>query len=191
MVFLTLIGFMTGTSALLFALQQEPLKPDTINPLYASRADVSLDAIFQTQTPATTSRWRYIYVHHARSHEGNARTLADVNGNIGDHFVIGNGRGAADGEIQISQRWLQQQSGLPPAGAGYIDPTCISICLVGDFDRAMPTNVQLQVLNQLVATLQHRLKIPADNVIVRDVPNSAAGIGQYFPTSAFRAQLLK
>jgi len=190
MVFLTLIGFMTGTGALLLALEQPPMTPDAINPLFASRANQSLDAIFHTQAPATANRWRYIYVHHARLPEGSARTLADVHGGVGDHFVIGNGRGASDGEIQISQRWIQQLSATPPAGADYIDPACISICLIGDFDRAMPTNIQIQALNQLVATLQHRLSIPAEKVIVRDVSNSPAGIGQYFPTSAFRAQLL-
>lgn len=193
MVFVTLILFMTGTSALLLALSRPPMTPDATHALYAVEPSRSLDVIFNTQAPATASRWQYIYVHHTQTPNGNAQSLAELNGSLGlgDHFVIGNGRGAIDGEIQLSHRWMQQLQATPPAGAGYIDPACISIALVGDFDRALPTNTQIQSLNQLLATLQHRLKIPAERVIFRDVPQSAAGIGQYFPTTAFRSQLLK
>lgn len=192
-VFVTLVMFMTGTSALLLALSRPPLTPDAAAQLYAVEPSSSLDVVFNTQPQASANRWQYIYVHHSRTPDGNARTLADANGSaaMGDHFVIGNGRGAIDGEIQMTQRWIQQQAATPPAGAGYIDPACISITLIGDFDRALPTNTQVQSLNQLLATLQHRLKIPADRVILRDVPHSEAGIGQYFPTTAFRSQLIK
>lgn len=192
-VFVTLVMFMTGTSALLLALSRPPMTPDATRALYAVEPSSSLDLIFNTQAPATAGRWQYIYVHHTRTPEGNAQTLANMNGTpgLGDHFVIGNGRGAIDGEIQMGHRWMQQLQATPPAGAGYIDPACISIALIGDFDRALPTNTQVQSLNQLLATLQHRLKIPADRVILRDVPHSPAGIGQYFPTTAFRSQLIR
>lgn len=190
-VFVTLVMFMTGTSALLLALSRPPMTPDAASALYAVEPSSSLDVVFNTRTPTTAARWQYIYVHHTRTADGNARSLAEPNGGLGDHFVIGNGRGAIDGEIQIAHRWVQQLQAAPPAGAGYIDPACISIALVGDFDRALPTNTQLQSLNQLLATLQHRMKISSDRVILRDVPHSPAGIGQYFPTTAFRSQLIK
>lgn len=183
--------FMTGTSALLLALSRPPMTPEAASPLYAVEPASSLEVIFNTQVPTTANRWQYIYVHHTLTPEGNAHTLANSEAGMGDHFVIGNGRGALDGEIQMGTRWMQQLPATPPPGAGYIDPACISIALVGNFDRALPTNTQIQSLNQLLATLQHRLKIPADRVIFRDVPQSAAGIGQYFPTTAFRSQLIK
>src|SRR5688572_31655749 len=80
-----------------------------------------MDAIFQTDSPIRTARWKYIYVHHSRTTSGNAMTLARSADGVGDHFVIGNGDGCIDGEIQIGQRWNKQLSALPPAGAKEID----------------------------------------------------------------------
>src|SRR5437016_939088 len=104
-VFSTLLGVLSLTSALLMALAPAPLVP---------------------------SRWRYLYIHHSQTPAGNAITLGQATGGLGDHFVIGNGDGLMDGEIQVGQRWNQQQVALPPLGANKIDPACISIGLVGD-----------------------------------------------------------
>jgi hypothetical protein len=105
--------------------------------------------------------------------------------------VIGNGDGAVDGEIQIGQRWDSQQSPGVPAGATSIDPACISICLVGDFDRNKPTATQLRRLTQLVTTLQAKLQIRVSDVSVVNQPKAGtAGIGRYFPAGAFREDLL-
>jgi hypothetical protein len=109
---------------------------------------------------------------------------------LGDHFVIGNGDGCVDGELQVGQRWSDQLAPLPPAGASDIDGKCISVCLVGDFDHTVPTPTQLKRLTQLIQTLQGRLQIPSDRVMLVAQPGSAAGIGKYFPTTAFREQLL-
>ena len=109
---------------------------------------------------------------------------------MGDHFVIGNGDGCDDGEIQIGQRWNQQLSALPPAGASKIDDACISICMVGDFDQTVPTQTQIRRITQLVSALQGQLHIPQESVLLVDNPKSPAGIGRYFPKLAFRSQLL-
>lgn len=187
-VFLTLVAFLTGTSALLLALSRPPMTPDGAATLYATETSSSLDVIFNTSVPATPSRWHYIFIHHSATPGGNAMTLAQPSIGLGDHFVIGNGEGALDGEIQIGQRWNHQLPGAP-LGAN-VDPACISICVIGDLDRALPTNAQVQRLGQLVSKLQHKLNIPSQNVILATAPGSPAGIGQYFPTTAFRSQLL-
>jgi len=68
----------------------------------------------------------------------------------------------------------------------------VSICLVGDFDRTVPTQTQLRRLTQLVGTLQGKYGIKADFVVLQtDVSSSPAGIGRYFPSTAFRQQLLQ
>ena len=46
------------------------------------------------------------------------------------------------------------------------------------------------VSGQLVGTLQARFGVPAGSVLTVDQPESEAGIGRYFPTSAFRQSLL-
>jgi len=86
--------------------------------------------------------------------------------------VIGNGHGCPDGEIQIGPRWESQQSPAAPAGVQDIDPDCISICLIGNLDRAGPTAMQLQTLAQLVAALQTQWQIGSDKIILLDQPNS-------------------
>jgi len=189
-VFTSLIGVLTVTSALLLAFAPAPVSPDAANSLYAIEAPSSLDVVFETKAPTVSGRWKYIYIRHTRTPAGNALTLGQSSHGMGDHFVIGNGEGCIDGEIQIGQRWNQQLSALPPVSGATIDKDCVSICLVGDFDRAVPTPTQLHRLSQLVRTLQGRLAIRADHVLLLDLPRSAAGTGKYFPTSAFGSELL-
>ncbi len=189
-VFTTLVSVLTATSALLMALAPAPLVPDAATSLFAVDEPRSMDAVFETKTPVPADRWKYIFIHHSQTASGNALTLGETTNGIGDHFVIGNGDGCMDGEIQISQRWNQQQVALPPAGAEKIDPACISICLVGDFDRTVPTPTQLRRLSQLVGALQGQLHIDQGDVLLIDHPRNPAGIGRYFPKTAFRGQLL-
>ena len=43
----------------------------------------------------------------------------------------------------MTQNWNHQQSiATPPQGASQMDAGCISICVVGDFDRSLPTPTQ-------------------------------------------------
>jgi len=196
-VFSCLVCVLTLTSALLLALAPAPLAPDsTTASLFAISAPDSMDVIFQTRKPCETSRWKYIFVHHSKTPGGSALTVdqtSDSKGaptGVADHFVIGNGDGAVDGEIQVSQRWDSQQAAAAFPGAKSIDHACISICIVGDFDRTRPTPTQIRRLGQLVSALQARFQIPAADVSMVSQPQSAAGIGRYFPTAALREQLL-
>ena len=189
-VFTTLISVLTLTSALLLALAPAPLTPDASSSLFAIDAPESMDVIFQTQASVRPGRWKYIYIHHSRTNGGNGLTLGDRNSGLGDHFVVCNGDGGVDGELQIGQRWTQQLTPAAPAGASFKDDGCISICIVGDFDRALPTPTQIRRLAQLVKSLQGRLDIPAGQVLLMNQPNSTAAVGRYFPATAFREQLL-
>lgn len=189
-VFASLVGVLSFTSALLLALAPAPLAPDVASSLFAVDAPDSMDAVFRTEVPAQAGQWRYVFIHHSRTTAGDALTLGQTTGGLNDHFVIGNGDGAIDGEIQVGHRWNQQLAANPPAGASGIDPACISICLVGDFDQAVPTPTQMRRLAQLVGALQGRYHITSDRVLLLAQPASAAGAGRYFPTTAFRDQLL-
>jgi hypothetical protein len=182
---------LTLTSVLLRAMQGTPLTPDAAYGLMTSDSRSSLQAVFNTEVGAQPSRWKAIYVHHSKTPGGNAASVSRVEGGCGDHFVIGNGTEAVDGEIQFSQRWNLQQSADPAPGVARVDRSCISICVVGDFDRSTPTAAQLKRLEQLVQTLQERFRIGADQVWVFDVAESAGGVGRYFPTGAFMGQLLR
>ena len=105
--------------------------------------------------------------------------------------MIGNGDGCQDGEIQITQRWTQQDTPGDIPGLPRTQPNFISICLVGDFDLARPTAAQERRLVQLVNALQHRLDIPRSNVTWFPRGAGIAGVGRNFPASDLRAQLLR
>jgi N-acetyl-anhydromuramyl-L-alanine amidase AmpD len=201
-VFSGLVLALTLTSALLLALAPAPLTPDASASLFAVDAPDAMDVIFQTRAACAAGRWKYVYIHHSRTATGNAMSVSQSSPGheLGDHFVIGNGDGAADGEIQVGQRWDTQSSAFPPAGAARIDPNCISICLIGDFDKTKPTPAQIRRLGQLVNALQARFHIAAADVsmITTTTPapkkgeaaGSVATIGKHFPATAFREQLL-
>ena len=192
-VFSTLLGVLSMTCALLMALEPAPITPDAASSLFAVDEPRTMDAVFETRTPVPANRWKHIYIHHSRTASGNALTLGQATGGVGDHFVIGNGDGCMDGEIQISQRWNQQLPAAPPSGANAVEPAwsqSISICLVGDFDSTVPTPTQIRRLTQLVNSLQGQLHVEKSKVLLMPEPRSAAGVGRYFPTAAFRGQLL-
>lgn len=190
-VFTSLIGTLTLTSALLLALAPAPLTPDASGTLLAVESAGAMETVFQTRMPVKSTAWKYLYIHHSKTPRGNAQSLGQQEtSGLSDHFVIGNGQGAADGEIQIGYRWDNQVAPAAPAGAGSIDPACISICLIGDFDSTVPTPTQLKSLTQLVNTLQSRLRINGERVILVNQTGAPAGIGRYFPTTAFKEQLL-
>jgi hypothetical protein len=184
----SLLGVLALTSALLLALEPGQMRPETAGPNLLAAVDPVLD----TKVPINLGRWRYIYIHQSGSPQGSAAALTGPEG-LGDHFVIGNGEGSANGELEIGTRWTNQQPPLAPAGANSIDPNCISICMVGDFHQNLPTPAQLQKLQQLVVTLQSKYHIGPDNVwmVAEQGGNRAVEIGRYFPVSAFRGQLLK
>ena len=194
-VFVSLMASMALTSLLLLALYMPPLRSTAWRSLFAVDAPETLDAVFQTEVPAGPGRWRYIYIHHSRTLGGDAVSLSTPGGEgtvpFSDHFVIGNGDGCVDGEVQMTQAWNHQEGVSNPPPGAKLSSTCVSICLVGDFSRTRPTLAQQRRLTQLVQALQSRLHIPAEAVFVRPSVDSPAGAGHAFPAAEFRQQLLQ
>lgn len=193
LVFGGLVAVLTITSALLLAMQPAPLAPDAARSLMSLTSPAEVDELFETQIPMRSARWKYIYIHHSGANAGSASSLADASGpsiSVPDHFVIGNGEGAGDGEIQMGQRWNTQQSGGKTRGLDRLDPDCISICVIGDLDRASPTPRQMEQLAKLVTSLQNKLQIGRDRVWLLDAPSLPAGSGRYFPRDVFKTGLL-
>ncbi len=82
------------------------------------------------------------------------------------HFVIGNGRGLGDGEIEVGPRWTRQQPGAHVVSTlrdesthALWDDVAIGIVLVGNFEEAAPTRRQLATLTELVTSLRRRFQI--------------------------------
>jgi len=115
------------------------------------------------RAPVRKGRWKYIVVHNSGTREGNAhvfdiyhyRVRHMVNG-LAYHFVIGDGHGSGDGQIEIGHRWTAQLNGGHVA-SDYLNDIALGICLVGDFNRDLPTPAQMGALEELVSYLRDRV----------------------------------
>lgn len=151
-------------------------------------------------TPITTARaWKYIVLHHTASESGDVASIheehlqrKDSNGKnwlgIGYHFVIGNGNGMGDGEVEPTFRWREQLHG---AHAGSDDPVYnqagIGIVLVGNFEERAPTPAQLSAVKELVGSLKAEYHIPTDHVIGHRDVRATECPGKLFPLAEVAA----
>jgi hypothetical protein len=179
---LLLFGGLGLTTLLLAVLSPSPMAPDVFGRLFVGDSKTTIDSAFEG---VVRGRWTRIYIHHSNTPGGDANTLADrsrADGQSGppDHFVIGNGDGMEDGEVQVTARWAAQLPAGSPAGGRSIDEGWISICLIGDFDRTRPTEAQRQRLSQLVQEMESRLGLGRDRLTFLHNADSATGIGRRF-----------
>ena len=131
--------------------------------------------------PTGKRPWRYIVIHHSSTETGSAESFDAMHrakgwDELGYHFVIDNGKGGADGLVEIGGRWKNQKWGAHCGGTpdNEYNNYGIGICLVGDFTRSMPTDAQQQAMERLVKHLMAACDIPAGSVIGhREAPNAA------------------
>jgi len=106
-------------------------------------------------------KWRYITLHHSATTEGNAEAF-DRNhrrrgmGGLFYHFVIGNGSGSQDGEVEVGWRWIRQAE-VERKGD-------IQICLVGDFNQQEVSPAQFTSLVKLLKVLTQQYSIPLNHI---------------------------
>lgn len=115
------------------------------------------------RAPVKRGRWKYIVVHNSGTREGNARVfdvyhrrVRHMQNGLAYHFVIGDGHGSGDGQIEVGDRWKRQINGGHVA-SDYLNDIALGICLVGDFNRDQPTKAQVAALEELVAYLRERV----------------------------------
>jgi len=115
--------------------------------------------------------WQFIVIHHSATSTGSAARFDQWHRSkgwdeLGYHFVIGNGTGSADGEVEVGSRWLSQKHGAHCKVAGHpeYNDVGIGICLVGDFNRSPPTEAQMASLARLVRWLMQRYHVPRGHI---------------------------
>ena len=143
------------------------------------------------EPPVAARKWRSIVLHHTAGEEGSVASIdsahrkrVDTSGKawlgIGYHFVIGNGNGMGDGQIEPTFRWLQQLHGAH-AGSYDYNQFGIGIALVGNFENGAPSPAQQEAAAHLVQTLRRVYDIPADQVVAHRDIRATACPGRYFP----------
>ena len=139
--------------------------------------------------------WKYIVIHHSASDSGNAASIGKyhknekgwVNG-LGYHFLIGNGNGSRDGQIEVGNRWDDQIDGAH-AGKSEYNKHGVGICLIGNFENGYPTSSQISSLTYLINYLQKRCNIRSDNVIMHRTFRKTVCPGRHFPYNKVMASL--
>ena len=140
--------------------------------------------------------WEYIVLHHSAGTSGSVESIhkehvqrKDSSGNrwlgIGYHFVIGNGHGMKDGEIQATFRWNEQIHGAH-SGNAMFNARGIGICLIGNFEDHPPTPAQVKAIRDLVKTLASRHHISKTDVIGHGSVKATACPGKHFPLKELR-----
>jgi hypothetical protein len=141
--------------------------------------------------------WKYIVLHHSANPEGDLDRIDSEHRKVlgfdgcGYHFVIGNGSGSDDGQIQVARRWANQKHGVHCRNAkdAEIDEYGIGICLVGDLDKEPPTPRQVAAAKSLVAYLSARYAIAPGRVETHSHLAATPTVcpGKHFPTDTFVA----
>ena len=144
-----------------------------------------------------SKRWSEIVIHHSGSATGSAATFDNYHRSVqkwdelGYHFVIGNGRGSGDGEVEVGSRWRKQKHGAHcKTPDNHYNDHGIGICLVGDFNRAHPTAAQLASLNRLLRFLTAACRIPESRIHThKGVTRKTACPGRNFNLAAVKRGL--
>ena len=190
-----LVLSVTAGAILLKLLQPEPLLNVTA---FSLSADLTpIQKIFETRVLVEDSRWQSILIYQSGSATGNAQTIVESSGRADSkalvyHFVINNGRGAPDGRIQVSQRWVEQKTdssdllGRPGASAA----SAIRICLIGDFSAVAPGPTQTKQLKALLRSLQQRCRIPSRNISIVSARGTRTNQWRLFPLNELRESML-
>jgi hypothetical protein len=126
------------------------------------------------RAPVAKRRWRYIVIHNSGTRQGNAKAfdyyhlhIRKMKNGLAYHFVVGNGTSSGDGQIEIGNRWTRQING-GHVHSDYLNNIALGICLVGDFNRDVPTQRQINATAELVRYLRNRVgKIDRQEAILK------------------------
>lgn len=166
------------------AVQSFPIQPDRAihaNPPHKYSAESVADVPAGWVPTVNERPWQWIVLHHSATDGGSAAIFDRAHrkrgwDELGYHFVIDNGRGAADGLVEIGSRWTKQKWGAHCGGTpnNAYNNYGIGICLVGDSSRKLPSAKQLASLKRLLRFLMARYGITPSSVIGhRDAPKAA------------------
>ena len=139
----------------------------TVYVFCAGNAAAATEELPPPAPPPRNPAFRSIVIHHSATHGGSAAAFERNHrprlGGLAYHFVIGNGSGTGDGEVETGYRWRDQVPG-PHTKNLEVNASSIAICLVGDLQTTSPTRKQLASLFNLLERLCRECRIPASQV---------------------------
>ena len=144
-------------------------------------------------------RWTTIVLHHSATPRSSARLFDREHRDkgwdeLGYHFVIGNGVGSGDGQIEVGPRWNKQKHGAHcKTPDNRFNDYGIGICLVGDFETGGPPSPsQLRALEKLVAHLLGACGLSQSSIYTHGgVTHQTSCPGRSFPFKQFKSRLAR
>ena len=121
-----------------------------------------------SRTAQLSNRWNSIEVYYSSTEGGNIEQLAAFNGlhsqeDINCHFVVCNGIGGEDGQIQPTEKWQKQWS-IVPRGTWYGSSQTIRICTIGTGKIGHTTDLQKRRIDALVEVLHRKFNITSESI---------------------------
>lgn len=166
-VLLALLASMTAGAIVLMTLGNNPPSagPFCLSSYY--HLDPIENAIV-SRACQTPNRWSYIEIDYSGTKFGNIEQLALMNGlkrseELNCHFVICNGLGGSDGQIQPTEKWQRQWS-IVPGQDWFGSSLTIRICIIADGRIVRPTDCQIKRLEALVESLCRKFQIHSEAI---------------------------
>ncbi len=183
-------------------------RPQTSAPAYKNYIKIEKPKAVPPQSsnpwipPARVEKsWKAIVIHHSATDVGNMASIDDYHRNnngwdgIGYDFVIGNGSGSSNGEVETTFRWTQQKTGAhcKTDASNWANENAVGICLIGNFNKTRPTSRQMASLIKLTKFLTQRYDIPVSRVYGHSTtPGHSTKTdcpGKNFPMSVLKSNL--
>ena len=164
-----LLVSMTTGAVVLMALGNNPPSAGlfSLSSYYLHHLDPVEKAI-RSHTYQSPGRWGRIEIYYSGTKAGNIEQLASLSGlasaeDINCHFVICNGLGGGDGQIQPTEKWQRQWS-IISGQTWYGSGQTIRICVIADGKTTHPTDSQKRRTQVLVEELRRKFGIQRESV---------------------------
>ncbi len=127
-----------------------------------------VEKAIRSRASQSPERWGRIEIYYSGTKAGNVEQLASLAGlagaqDINCHFVVCNGLGGTDGQIQSTEKWQRQWS-IIPGRTWYGSGQTIRICVIADGKIVRPTDSQKRRTKVLVEELRRSFGIQAESV---------------------------
>ena len=161
-ILVVLLVSMTTGAVVLMGLGNNPPSAGTFTLSTYYRLDPVQQATGSRVTQAP-GRWECVEVFYSGTKAGNIEQLASLSGlassdDINFHFIICNGLGANDGQIQTTEKWQNQWSVIPDH-TWFGSSRTIRVCIVADGKSSRPTDSQIKRTESLVDALSHKFSV--------------------------------
>ncbi|MBA7681363.1 hypothetical protein ES703_89701 [subsurface metagenome] len=166
-IFAALLVSITAGAIVLMALGNNPPSAGAFSLSRYYRLD-PIEKVILSRSALSPTRWNCIEIYYSGTKAGNIEQLASLSGlaspeDINCHFVICNGLGGDDGQIQPTEKWQRQWSAIP-GRTWYGSGQTIRICIIADGKTTLPTDFQIKRVEELVEGLYRKFNIRTESI---------------------------